>query len=581
MTTLFVDLVGYTALTEQLDPEDLRLLQRRYQNLALQVMERYGGFIARYVGDGILVYFGYPTNHENDAERAVRAALELNERLHELESDFRQSINVPIKARIGINTGLVLLAPELLSGGAIGRGAIGEAVNLASRLQAEASPGGVAISRETYELIEGVFECKLMGARSLKGFSRDVTVYEVVRLLPGASKTAQRSGAMRMVGRDAAIERLHARWAVARDSRQCQIIQVRGEAGIGKTRLIQEFCTSPALAEATILRANCHELFASTPLYPVASYLWTRISLTSDDYEQSRLAKITHYLDEINFNSPANMSIIASFLGLSDGEAAATPHELKRKQFDFLISVFQQAMRFRPMLLWVEDAHWIDATSAELMFELVKSLAAQPLAILYTTRTFPKGPALPEADEEIELHQLDDQLCCDLVKGVPGADVLTDAMIARVVEAAEGVPLFLEQFALGLIESEAKGGGSKAKQIDLPLKLGEMISERLDRRPGGRTIMQAAACIGRSFTPAFLAKLLHEAPSDIEEPLQALVEAEILLPRRSGQEIRFEFRHSLLQRVAYESIARGEKALLHEQIVQELKSDGSATAMPE
>jgi class 3 adenylate cyclase/tetratricopeptide (TPR) repeat protein len=585
LTTLFVDLVGYTSLSEQLDPEDLRVIQRRYQNLTLHVMERFGGFVARYVGDGILVYFGYPVAHGNDAERAVRAALELSNRLSTLEIDLQDVTVPPLSVRIGINTGLVLIAPELLSGGTVDHSAIGDPVNVAARLQAEAPPGGVVISKETFDLLEGQFECRAVGPRPIKGLSREIIFYHVVRVVPGA-KTRQLCSSARMVGRESSVAKILARWTITGEKKRCQTILVVGEAGIGKTRLVEELCSSPDLADATILRINCHELFASTPLYPVASFLWSRTGLAVEDDEGVRLEKISTFLDELKLSSAENKQLITSLLGLATmgmvDPTAPTPLLFKQKQYQFVVSTLKRTVSARPTLLWVEDAHWLDASSAELLLEIVSALAEAPLMVVLTVRTFPKGPALPPADEIIQLEQLDSHDCLEIARSILGADALTDATVSRAIESAEGVPLFLEQFMMSLIEEQREAPIPKSKPSGVSLKLGEMMSERLDRRPGGRRIVQTAACIGRSFTPEFLSTLLRQKMTAVAEPLQALVDAEILVPRRYGAEIRFEFRHALLQRIAYESIVQEERRATHGRIVDVLQSDDrSVSVLPE
>ena len=263
LTSIFIDLVGYTALSEQLDPEDLRLLQRRYQNLALTVMERFGGFVSQFQGDGVVVYFGYPVAHENDAERAVRAALEFLHRLQNLDTNIRDGSDFPLTARIGINTGLVLIGPELLSGGVAEFSAIGEAVNLAARLQAEAPPGSAVVSQETARLVEGKFTFEALGSRAIKGLSRKIEIYKVIAPIQTSASAGGTlaSGATPMVGRQSSVERILERWRIAQDERRCQTVVIVGDAGIGKTRIVREFCSQPELAETTIIQANCHELF--------------------------------------------------------------------------------------------------------------------------------------------------------------------------------------------------------------------------------------------------------------------------------------------------------------------------------
>jgi len=416
-----------------------------------------------------------------------------------------------------------------------------------------------------------------LGLRTIKGLSRKIDIYKVIAPL---QKVASAGGSLGIgvtpiVGRRESVERVLGRWRIARDESRCQTVSVVGDAGIGKTRLAQEFCSQPELTEITILQANCHELFSNTPLYPLVSYLWARVGLTPDDDASVRVQKISTFLDELALNTTENHQLIASLLGLESMRAvdsvAPTPLLLKRKQYDFVIKILRKVAIAQPTLLWVEDAHWLDASSAELLLEIVAALPDVPLLVLLTRRSFPKGIVLPYFDETIELKQLSDPEAFEIAGLMPGAQELPDALLRRAVEAAEGVPLFLEQFMISLIEEHRRAPESNPKPSSVPLLLAEKMSGRLDRRPGARRIVQAAACIGRSFAPTFLAALLQQEPQEVAEPLQTLVEAEILLPRRYGAEIQYEFRHALLQRIAYESMLQTERRATHLGVVAVLR----------
>ena len=578
LTIEFIDLVGFTHLAEQLDPEDLDLLLRRYQRLALTTMERFGGFVVQAFGDGILVYFGYPAAHGNDAERAVLAALALLQDFRELDTEVRGRSLPKLQARIGIHSGLVMIAQELLiSVGASRYAAVGEAVNVASRLQAEAPVGGIAISQETNELVEGIVECKSLGLRAIKGLTRRIEVFQVVRALPGTKLTEARlrRGAARMVGREAAIDRILSRWNVTRTESRCQTVAVVGDAGVGKTRLVLELSGRAEFVDATLLIGQCREIFASTPLYPVAAFLWGRVGLTVDDAESVRHDKISAYLRELGRNTPENRDLVANLLGMAGAArattAAATPQLLKQRQYQFIVSVVEQAARSRPTILWIEDAHWLDPSSAELLRDIVVATAKLPVLVLLTMRPFPKGPALADVNETVHLEPLGMQDCLELARSVPGGDALSEEMILQAVDAAQGVPFFVEQLVISLLDEQVRGSAPHRRLGGVPLMLAEMMSERLDRRPGARPVAQAAACVGGAFTRDFLLTLLNDDPRQVTERLEALVDAEILVPRRLGAEIRYEFRHVLLQRMAHESMVQSERRAMHGRIVDALR----------
>ncbi len=588
LTILFCDLVGYTELSEQLDPEDLRDLQLQYQRLALTVMERYSGFVARFSGDGVLVYFGYPTAHENDAERAVRAALELTDRLVELNGNLRGQQLPGIAMRIGIHTGLIVIGSELSSGGVQDHGIVGEAANLAARLQADAPANSVVVSGETFELISGLFDYESLGPKRFKGITRIIPVYRVTKARVGTGRTYDRGrrGAPRFVGRAQSLQRILGCWNQANQESQCKTVLITGEAGVGKTRLAREITKHPELADANVLQIHCHEIFASTPLYSIGMFVWAQAGLTVDDDKAVRAQKLEILLDNFGLKNSENHDIISSLLGMSltsTIEASApTPFLFKRKQFALLGSLFEQMARKQPTLLWVEDVHWIDPSSGELLQEIVKRLADAPVLVLLTGRSFPKSPALPDADDVIELTQLGVEECFELARTIPGAQGLSDDELARAVEAADGIPLFVQYLVLSLVDQKKQASNAVRKRSDLPLTLAAMLSERLDRLAGGRRVVQAAACIGRAFTADFIAALLQESAVGVVEPLEALVDAEILRPNHEGREIRFEFRHALLQRAAYESMVQSERRATHASIVKELQQiDAAAPLVPE
>ncbi|MBD0270406.1 MAG: AAA family ATPase [Acetobacteraceae bacterium] len=582
-TILFCDLAGYTALSERLDVEDLREIQARYQRLAADVIERWGGFLASFHGDGVLAFFGYPTAHETDAERGIRAALELVERVPALGGANRPALS----ARVGLHTGLVVIGPDPADAATGGHGAVGEAINLAARLQAEAPNGSVVVSRETLELVQGVFETESLGPKAIRGLSRVVFVHRVLRARPEADRGWNRSrrGATRLVGRGASLRELLGHWrGVAGRRAGCRVVHVLGEAGVGKTRLVAELCERVASDEAWTLQANCLEIFANTPLYPAASLLWSRTGLTADDAKAHGRAKIARFLQAFGRTAvDEEVDIVAGLLGLPGAgpEAAdAAPSPLiKQKQFALLASLLERAMDGQPTLLWVEDAHWLDRSSAELLAHVAERFTEKPLLIVLTLRSASENAGLLRADSTIRLEPLPLPECLELARAVPGARALPDEVLLRAAEAADGIPLFAEQLTLSLIDQSAGRGGAGAaagQTAALPLTLAEMLSERLDRLGGARHIVQAAACVGRAFALHPLANLLGLPRAAVLESLCALVDAEILRRRHDGAEDVYEFRHALLQRVAYESMLGSERRAMHARIAEALRRGESA-----
>ena len=575
-TILFCDLAGYTALSEQLDLEELRDFQARYQRLAVGVIERWGGFVASFQGDGVLAFFGYPAAHETDAERGIRAALELVERVPGLPAP-RGPSRAPLSVRVGLHTGQVVIGPDPADAATGGHGAVGEAVNLAARLQAEAPPGAVVVSRETLDLVNGLFDTEPLGAKALRGLSRVVSVHRVLRARPAADRGWNRSrrGATRLVGRDAPLRELLRHWRDTGRENRFRVVHVVGEAGVGKTRLVSELCARVEAEDAGALQANCLEIFANTPLYPAASLLWSHTGLTTDNSEAQGRAKIAKFFQA--FGPPAtpeDVEVAAGLLGLPgtapDAADASLPL-IKQKQFALLASLLGRAMGDRRMLLWVEDAHWLDRSSAELLAHLAERFADRPLLLVLTLRQPPENAGVLRTDAAIRLEPLPLPECLELARAVPGARALPDGVLLRAAEASDGIPLFAEQLTLSLIDQGAAGPAARGAAAALPLTLAEMLSERLDRLGEARRIVQAAACVGRAFAPDPLAELLDLPRPAVLASLDALVQAEILRRRHNGVDAIYEFRHALLQRVAYESMLGSERRAIHARIAAGLR----------
>jgi class 3 adenylate cyclase/tetratricopeptide (TPR) repeat protein len=570
LTIVFSDLVGYTRLSEWMDLEDLLDLQLNYQREALTAMEDYGGYVASYSGDGVLVYFGYPTAHENDAERAVRASLELLRRVPTLKAKGPDGTSESLAVRIGVHTGLLAMDSEMLSMGRREYGIAGEAVNLAARLKDEAPVNSVVVTRNTLELVEGLFDTQPLGERPIRGLSRAIAVHKILgaRHTAGRASGRMRRGATQMVGRQREAEALIAHWREAGQKSRRVMVQIVGEAGVGKTRLVQDFCQRPDVADGVIVRLNCLELFATTPLYAVAGFFWSRVGLSAEDDESTRDAKISSFLSRFDAKTPENVGLLANILGFvlkrADRTTAPTPLSVKKEQFAFLTELFKQIVRRHRAVILIEDAHWLDPSSAELLSEIGEHIVHEPVLVLLTARSFPKGPALPAPDFFIQLDQLDREDSLRLARVVPGAHTVSEELLVQATANCDGIPLFIEQMVLSLI-SQGQSGRLRATN-DLPLTLAEIMSERLDRLEGSRRVVQTAACIGRAFRADFLGALLGDSNTQVIEPLEALVEAEILRRQHNAAQTTYEFRHALLQRIAYETIVQADRRKVHARI---------------
>ncbi|MGA7013166.1 MAG: AAA family ATPase, partial [Pseudolabrys sp.] len=459
---------------------------------------------------------------------------------------------------------------------------MGEAANLAARLQADAPTNSVIVSGETFEMISGMFDYEALGPKRFKGISRSIPIYKITKPRVGIGRTYNRGrrGTPHFVGRAESVERLVAWWNSAKEKSRCETVLITGEAGVGKTRLATEIVKHPDFADANVLQIHCHDIFASTPLYSVGMFVWSEAGLTVDDEKTARAQKIANFLDNLGLKSPENEDIINSLIGTSLTSAteasAPTPFLFKRKQFALLGSIFEQMVRKQPTLIWVDDVHWIDPSSAELLQELVNRLEKTAVLVALTGRSFPKSPNLPSTENVVELGQLNVDECYELARTIPRAQNLSDEELTRVVEAADGIPLFVEYLVLSLVDQKEQASNASRRRGDLPLTLAAMISERLDRVADGRRVVQAAACIGRPFTADFLAALLQENAGNVIEPLEALIDAEILRSNHEDREARFEFRHALLQRAAYESMVQSARRATHAKIVKKLQHDGAA-----
>jgi class 3 adenylate cyclase/tetratricopeptide (TPR) repeat protein len=586
LTIVFCDLCDFTWLSDQIDAESLHVVRDGYQRQALEAAARYGGFVSNFTGDGILIYFGYPAARENDAERAVRASLDLVDAIKKMSLDIPTMPELRLNARIGIHTGLVLMAPEQSSGGVLEHSVVGQAVNLASRLQMIAEPGAVVVSRDTHELVENWVESQFLGLQSIRGIGQPVGAYRILGSRQGANRSGGRfrRGGTRLVGRVAALDTIRSEWADTLETYCARTVVLEADAGLGKTRLALEFCRLAELQADALLQLNCYELFSQTPLYPITSALSARANLALQDTDEARLVKLRTFLESFGLNTAENMETARSLfetLGAPLVVAAGSiPAEVRKSQFGLLTAILYETIKRGPHVLWLEDAHWLDPSSAELLIELAVRVADLPNLLLVTTRhPAPHYLSNIKSSTTTKLAPLSAAECLELAYSVPGAKPLPPETVKQVVELADGSPLFVEQLTLSLIDSHSRAPGPGERKDVLPLTLAEMISERLDRLRGGRSVVQFASCLGRAFAQQTLEELLDKKPGELGGLLDQLVTAEIL--RRQDGRDGYEFRHALLQHAAHDLMLPSARRTAHRRIAEAFAAAQGVPTLPE
>ncbi len=569
LTILFSDLAGSTELTAQLDPEEVSVVLRAYQNCCTAAIEGYGGRVSRFVGDGIRAYFGYPQAHEDDTELAVHAALAIVRNV----SRLRPLRDIAPTVRVAIATGLVVIGEIIGTGESRQVDVIGETPNLAARLQVEASPNGIIISANTHRLTQGLFNCTRVGPLHLKGFPAPVVAWKV----EGESVVESRFNALHghivtpMVGRDRELGLLLRCWdrAVAGEA---QAVLVSGEAGIGKSRLLHELrsVTGPHGAQTIALYCSAHH--QASALYPVINFYERGAGLRPDDTPTERLTKLEALLLSNGAELERTVPIVATLLSIPLGNGYAplklTPEELKEQALQLLIRRVRELSLRSPVLCIVEDAHWIDPTSGELLSRMIAALGSSCVLVVVTTRTTQEG--LSQAPVvQLPLSRLEPHHAVELLKGV-STRAMPEHVNAEIIARADGVPLFIEELSKAVMESETgsrRTDGAHSRDVVVPATLQDSLMARLDRMSYAKPVAQLAAVLGRVFTLQLLSAVAPGSWQPIDAAIEALIAAEIILPMR-GAYATFQFKHALLQDVAYQSLLKATRRDYHGQIAR-------------
>jgi class 3 adenylate cyclase len=569
VSVLFCDVVGSTALSHQLDPEELAKVMDDYHKIASEKIREKGGHVAQLQGDGVVAYFGWPTVHEDDASRAVAVGLELAEALPRLSTPG----GLPIEVRVGVETGLVVVGGESAADGM----AMGQTPNIAARLQAEAKPNTVVVSPLTARLAGRSFLYKSLGKRAMRGVPEPLEVLQVT----GARPSLNRFKALRarsptpLVGRSGEFELLLSRWQRAAEG-EGQIVLLSGDAGIGKSRLVQ---TARELIgrSAQVLRYQCSPLHQDTALFPVIQQLMWSIGIASQQTTIDKLARVQKWLLSTNDEAADHLSLLCHLLNVKSLDhplPGLPPQELHRRTVGLLSQLFMRSADTGPVLAIVEDVHWGDPTSLELLVGILNNIKRLPIMVLATSReTFSQDWHCKGYTTELRLDRLSGSESRQLIRAVAG-DRLSESVCDGIADRAEGVPLYIEELTLALLE------GHNARDLgEVPKTLQALLAERLDRLRSAKQLLQFGSIIGRQFALADIQAIADRPDTEVRAMAVEALGSGLLHEAIPGSDSVLRFKHALVQDAAYASLLNSERRRLHAAALTYLEQ-GDRSAVP-
>jgi class 3 adenylate cyclase/predicted ATPase len=580
VTVMFSDLVGSTALSARMDPEDLRDVISAYQKCVTQTVQRFGGFVAKYMGDGVLIYFGYPQAHEDDAERAVRAGLELVSAVGALKT------HALLRTRVGIATGLVVVGDLIGSGSSQEQAIVGETPNLAARLQSIVEPNIVVIAESTRKLVGSMFELSDLGPQEVKGIRGVVRAWAALRPASVESRfdALHGSGLTELVGREEELELLLRRWAKAKAG-EGQVVLLSGEPGIGKSRLTAALMERLAAEPHTRLRYFCSPQHTDSALFPIISQMERAAGFAHNDTVQVKLDKLDALLKQSSITGQ-DAALFSEMLSLpNDGRYPTlelAPQQRRQRTQEALATRMEILSRSNPVLMIFEDVHWVDPTSLEALGRTVDRMKRLGVLLIVTYR--------PEFDPSwigrpyvtaITLNRLGEREIAALIDRVTGNKSLSESIRQDIIERTDGIPLFVEEMTSAVLEAESDDAAQQtaaavpSSALTVPASLHASLMARLDRLGSAKEIAQIGAAIGREFSHSLLAAVAGKPDAEIQPMLDRLIAAGLLFKQGEPPHATYLFKHALVQDAAYGTLLRSSRQHLHESIAGTLEEEFS------
>ena len=573
VTVMFSDLVGSTALSGRMDPEDLREVISAYQKCVAEVVHCFDGFVAKYMGDGVLVYFGYPEAHEDDPERAVRAGLELVAAVSTLKT------HAALQTRVGIATGLVIVGDLIGSGDAQERGIVGKTPNLAARLQSVAEPNTVVIAEGTRKLLGNMFELEDLDAKDLKGIAGPVRAWAALRPASVESRfeAHHMSGLTNLVGRQEELDLLLRRWSKVLDS-EGQVVLLCGEAGIGKSRLTAALFERLATEPHARLRYFCSPQHTDSALYPIISQMERAAGFAHGEAAQTKLDKLDAVLVQ-SYTPPQDRALFAELLSLpNDGrypKVDLAPQQRRQRTFEALTTQIVSLAERSPVLMIFEDVHWIDPTSLEALGRGIDRIKAVGVLLIITHRPEfePPWSGRPYVTT-LTLNRLAQREIATLIERVTGNNPLPANIRQDIIERTDGIPLFVEEMTKAVLEAEGEGEARQtaasvpSSALAVPASLQASLMARLDRLGPAKEVAQIGAAIGREFSHALLAAVSRKPETELQSALDRFISAGLLFRQGVPPHASYLFKHALVQDAAYGTLLREPRRTLHARIAK-------------